>query len=184
MKLLKTIVGVFLVLVLAGAAWVYSGWYDVAADVPHTPLVTTVLDTLRDRSVEARAAGISPPGLEARARMVSGAGHYDAMCKACHLAPGLDDTELRRGLYPAPPRFPEGVAHGPDYNFWVIKHGLKFTAMPAWGETHGDEAIWDLAAFLEALPELTPDAYHALVEAAGNIEAGEHGGHGHEDDHR
>ncbi len=30
-------------------------------------------------------------------------GNYDAMCAQCHLGPGLGDSEIHKGLYPAPP---------------------------------------------------------------------------------
>jgi hypothetical protein len=32
--------------------------------------------------------------------------------------------------------------------FWVIKNGVKMTAMPAFGKTQDDQTIWKLAAFL------------------------------------
>jgi hypothetical protein len=32
--------------------------------------------------------------------------------------------------------------------YWVIKNGVKMTAMPALGKTQDDQTIWQLAAFL------------------------------------
>ena len=54
----------------------------------------------------------------------------------------------------------------PAEQFWVVKHGLKMTGMPAWGVTHDDELLWDVVAFLRKLPELSADQYRALVESA------------------
>jgi len=54
------------------------------------------------------------------------------------------------------------------------------TAMPAWGFTHDDAILWDVVAFLQKLPSLTPDQYRELTRDA----AEEHGklrGHGHGD---
>ena len=35
--------------------------------------------------------------------------------------------------------------------------------MPAWGITHEDERIWAMVAFLQKLPELTPEQYQILT---------------------
>ena len=50
--------------------------------------------------------------------------------------------------------------------FWVIKHGIKMTGMPAWGVTHDDEILWDVVAFLGKMPELTAQQYQDLVKSA------------------
>ena len=54
----------------------------------------------------------------------------------------------------------------PAEQFWIIKHGVKMTGMPAWGITHDDELLWDVVAFLRKLPELTAEQYRALVKSA------------------
>lgn len=174
----------FLLGVLASAAAaaaiaagvVFSGAVDVAADTPHFPLVFAALDTARDRAVERAASGIKVPGdLTDPARVRRGAGNYDAMCAQCHLHPGETDTEIRKGLYPVPPDLtraePPGEADEAApaaERFWVIKHGLKATGMAAWGRGGLTDAdIWDLAAFLEALPKMSPEDYRAVVLASG-----------------
>src|SRR3546814_9079558 len=43
------------------------------------------------------------PDLADPARIKQGAGNYNAMCTGCHLGPGMTETELSKGLYPAPP---------------------------------------------------------------------------------
>jgi ketosteroid isomerase-like protein len=50
----------------------------------------------------------------------------------------------------------------PKRSFWIIKHGIKMSAMPAWGKTHTDEQIWNMVAFLQKLPGMTPAQYAAL----------------------
>ena len=89
---------------VAFAAFVWSGAYDIGADAPHTTAVWSLLETLRERSIETRAQRLAVPAdLGDDARVVRGAGNYDAMCTGCHLAPGMAATELSRGLYPQPP---------------------------------------------------------------------------------
>jgi mono/diheme cytochrome c family protein len=46
--------------------------------------------------------------------------------------------------------------------FWIIKHGIKMSAMPAWGKTLDDTAIWELVAFVRKMPEMTPETYAEL----------------------
>lgn len=158
------------IVVLAGAglwAFVYFGAYDVAADVPHTRPVYWLLDTVRDRSVAVRAAAVEVPRpLVTQTRVSAGAGLYAEMCSGCHLAPGMEKTEIAQGLYPAAPELAHGADLTPAEEFWIIKHGIKMTGMAAWGKTHNDTLIWDMVAFLQKLPTLSPDAYKALVKSA------------------
>jgi mono/diheme cytochrome c family protein len=91
------------------------------------------------------------------------------MCTGCHLAPGARDSEIRPGLYPQPPDLTRSPPPSPARAFWVIKHGIKMTAMPAWGTTHDDAAVWNIVAFLQKLPTLSPGQYQSLVgESAGD----------------
>ena len=78
--------------VLIGAAaafalFVWSGAYNFAADEPHTAVVHSLLQTMLERSVDARAQNVGMPDLGDEKRIMQGAGNYDAMCAGCHLAP-------------------------------------------------------------------------------------------------
>jgi len=153
--------------VVAGALaalLVYLGIFNVAADAPHSALISAFIEAIRDRSIAARIKDIQVPPLDDTKLIATGAEHYQAMCIDCHLAPGVKQSELREGLYPQPPNLAERVGAGPAELFWVIKHGIKMSAMPAWGKTHDDRSIWSIVAFLRKLPELTPDQYHALID--------------------
>jgi mono/diheme cytochrome c family protein len=159
--------GALLIAAAVVALAIYAGLYNVAADVPHTQPVYWLLETAREQSVAARAADIEvPDDLNNDDRVVSGAGQYAEMCAGCHLAPGMKRTEASRGLYPRAPELRRGSDLAPAEEFWVVKHGIKATGMPAWGVTHSDEMLWDVVAFLQTLPELTPEQYQSLVESA------------------
>ena len=101
------------------------------------------------------------------------------MCVGCHLSPGVDDSEIRKGLYPAPPNLSSANAaaeasSGDSLRFWTIKHGIKGSGMPAWAKGGmDDEAIWDLTAFIKVLPKLSAKEYQAEVAASeGHSHAG------------
>lgn len=169
MSLLKALTVVVLTMLLALAAIIGSGLIDPAADVPHSDPVYRLLELLRHRGIETRARGLEVPDLSTMSMVRSGAGNYDAMCVDCHLKPGMSDGELYRGLYPRPPALAEVAAPSPAHAFWIIKHGIKASGMPAWGLSMDDETIWGMVAFLQRLPALTPTRYRELVaESAGH----------------
>ena len=184
MKLSSIMLGIilaFAALLAAAAAFIWSGVYDIAADAPHTRPVHSLLQSLRERSIAARTADlVVPSDLSDPARIRQGAGNYNAMCMGCHLAPGMAETELSRGLYPAPPNLSRTRVDAPAA-FWVIKHGIKASGMPAWGRSMDDGYIWNMAAFLQELPQLDAGEYAALVASSGGHEHG--GGETKEHDH-
>lgn len=159
--------------------WAYSGQYNVAADAPHWDMTTQALATIREHSIAAHAADLTVPNLADPALIALGAEHYAGMCTGCHLAPGVGDNEMRQGLYPKPPNLSQPRDRSPAQSFWIIKHGLKMTGMPAWGVTHDDEAIWGLVAFMQQLPTMDAAAYAALTQDDGaadhDHDANEHG---------
>src|SRR6185295_18729689 len=103
MKMLLTIAVTLLVLGLLAAGFIWSGTYNIGADDPHIRPVYALLETLRERSIESHSAGLSVPDLTSAALIPAGAGNYDAMCAPCHFAPGMNATEISKGLYPSPP---------------------------------------------------------------------------------
>lgn len=182
MKILLTILAVLAVLI-AGALFIaYSGVVDVSALGSQPPLVEWFLVTTREHAVEARAEKIAVPELDRSERVESGLVHYHSMCVACHGAPGRAPSEVGKGLNPMPPDL---THHDFDDEeaaeaFWILQNGIRMTGMPAFGATHTDDELWDVVAFLKRLPELSPEAYAAMVAAAGlDLEpSGHHHGDG------
>ncbi|HXF07479.1 c-type cytochrome [Thermomonas hydrothermalis] len=168
----KYLLGTGLFALAAGMAFLYSGWYPIGADVPHNGLTYWALETLRERSIARASADIEVPGdLGTPKRLLAGGADYNDMCAGCHLRPGEKESDFTLGLYPVPPNLslPHAQADRKDLTaqarrrFWIIKHGIKASGMPAWGPTHDDERIWNMVAFLQRLPELTPEQYQILT---------------------
>ncbi len=153
------------VALFGATAFVLSGSYNIGADAPHWTLTYNILRLARMRSIEAHSKDIALPDLNSPGLVLKGAGQYSAMCVTCHLAPGVKDSELAPGLYPEPPELAKSKLD-PRSAFWVIKHGLKMSAMPAWGKTHDDETIWSLVAFVTKLPNMSPQEYKRMVAEA------------------
>ncbi|HWX67601.1 MAG TPA: cytochrome c [Rhodanobacter sp.] len=163
--IIATVVTMLVVAILAAGAFVCSGIYNIGADDHHTKPVYALMQTLRERSIEQHAKNLAVPNLDDPQLILKGAGQYAAMCTGCHLAPGMADSEIRPGLYPQPPELSK-FRPDPREAFWVIKHGIKMSAMPAWGGSHDDATIWSMVAFLQKLPGMTPAQYKDIVARA------------------
>ena len=174
MKRLKLLILLTLIAAIAAGAVIYSGVVNVAADEPHSALTYWLLEQTRENSIQQASKNIEVPDLEDPELLLSGGVDYNFMCSSCHLKPGQTESDMSVGLYPAPPNLTiaaqshEGHEHGDETqsdrkNFWVIKHGIKASGMPAWGKTHDDERIWAMVAFIKRLPTLTPEQYQVLT---------------------
>lgn len=62
--------------------------------------------------------------------------------------------------------------------YWILKHGIKDTAMMALGPTHKEEDIWRVAAFVRQLPEMTPEQYQAMAQRSKQGAGHQHGDEG------
>jgi len=167
MRVLKTLIALSVIVILSMGAYIYAGAFRIGADVPHTRLVYWLMQLTRDRAVAIQSSDIHVPSdLNDPKRLLEGAGQYAAMCSGCHLAPGFEDNETHRGLYPKPPRLAIDTGLSAAQIFWVLKHGLKMTGMPAWGATHSDEELWNITAFVQQLPTLDAQKYKDIVSRA------------------
>lgn len=154
-------------LVAAGAGFVVSGLYDVSATDEHLPHTYALIRETMQRSIERRARGIAAPELGAPAQVQSGLAIFRVHCVQCHGAPGVAPEPFSLGLRPLPrPLVRSGMERSPSFLFWVIKHGIKMTGMPAWDFRMSDDDIWALVAFLRELPALTPAQYAERAAAA------------------
>ncbi len=167
MKTLITLVIVVIVGLMGAIGFAYSGLYDVSASSPHSGIVNWLLSTTSHASFERHAKGVEVPDLEDDALALAGVNDFNGMCAGCHGAPGQDPEAMGQGLNPPPPDLAESAADmTPAELFWVTKNGIKMTGMPAWGETHDDDAIWPVVALLKKLPDLDAVGYQALLANA------------------
>jgi mono/diheme cytochrome c family protein len=164
----------------AGIGYVYSGWYNIAATDPHNAVMRWLLATTARESIQRYAKGIAPPDLADPSIIEEGAKHFSETCAMCHGAPGVERAEIGEGLKPIPPDLSQAVQKWTSAElFWIAKHGIKMTGMPAWGPTHEDDALWAMVAFIERLPEMTPERYQELTPAR----EGQGGEHAHAGSH-
>ncbi len=181
MKILTSVFVLAALLLLGAVGFAYSGLYNVAASAEHGGLSSWLLSTTSDASIARRAADIDVPDLSDAGLIQAGINDFDAMCSGCHGAPGKPAEAMGKGLNPAAPDLAESAQDmQPSELFWVTKHGIRMTGMPAWGATHDDVALWPVIAFMTQLPELDSEGYQALLATAAG--AGHHAP-GEEHDH-
>lgn len=153
--------------------FITAGFAPISAAAGHWPVTRELLHFAMERGVSTRSLGIEAPALDEPWLARKGAGHYAAACMPCHGAPGVPQPLVPRRMTPKPPFLPRTLAAGEmsrEELFWVVKHGIKYTAMPAWTSERRDDEVWAMVAFLERLPELSPSEYRWL--AFGGTDAG------------
>ena len=153
-------------LAVAGLGLTYAGAYNVAANVPDHGIVKWVLSTNMQRSVASHARSISAPSLSDQ-QAKEGGRVYKETCVYCHGAPGKDPGDIGKGLNPEAPYLPDAVGRWTAAElFWIIKNGIKMTGMASYGTVHKDEEIWNLVAFVQRLPKMTPEQYGQMEQAS------------------
>jgi mono/diheme cytochrome c family protein len=158
---------IILVVIVVGFffLFIYSGFYDIAASSPHSPVVKWIFTTIKVQSVHRYAHKVPLLQNQTETDFKEGFGFYDQTCIICHAAPGIGESDISKGLNPDPPEFAKGL---PDWSedeiFWVVKHGLKMTGMPAFGPTHSDKELAAVTRFLSRLPKMSPMQYKKLRE--------------------
>ena len=176
MTFLRDLLIIAVIGVLALLAFMFSGIYNPAASAQGNAWVEWFLKTTREQSVSRRIDNVQVPNLQDEKLLQEGAEHYAEMCTGCHLAPGMSESEMRAGLTPRPPELAQVAQQiDPRRAFWVIKHGIRMTAMPAWGATHSDDKIWAITAFVKALPGMSEQRYQQLAGSGhGDDDMAEH----------
>lgn len=164
---------------------ILGGAISVAGTDEHTAPVRWLMKTTMERSVRAHAREVQiPPGLNLEDRELAqrGYGHYSVACTPCHGAPGVAPAPWMV-INPPAPLLTETASKWSDAElYYITKHGIKMTGMPALGPTHKDEHLWAISAMVRQLPTLSAAEYQAMGQrhaAARQSETrGEHTQHG------
>ena len=161
-----TIIVSVLAAALGAAAFVWSGWYDISANVQHTQPVYALLERTMHQSVKRRAAAIVPPALDGPVVVARGAACYIEKCAQCHGGPGVAQGEIGRSMQPLPgPLVDVNQRWRPQELYWITRNGIKMSGMPAWQHRLPEDDLWALVAFMQRLPGLTAAEFRGLTEA-------------------
>ena len=148
-----------------------GGYYHIGATKQHFQWVHTLLEQGMRESVRRHAREAEPPaGFNPAAPQTvqRGAGLYRDHCVTCHGAPAVPPSDIGKSMQPVPGPLVDAARHWqPRELYWITRHGIKMSGMPAWEYRLSDTDLWALAGFLGILPQLSPQAYARLTEQAG-----------------
>jgi thiosulfate dehydrogenase len=145
------------------------GLYPIGADNAPSGLERTLagraMDVYADKH---KPAGDNPVPLTA-ANLTEGARHYEEHCALCHGGAKAKISRLQNQFSPPAPQLINRIPHDPPaWIFWVTKHGVRMTGMPAWTGILTDEDMWKIVAFIKNSGKLPPETEAAWQAAAAN----------------
>lgn len=165
--LLSSMAIMAIVLAIGGFLFAWSGLTSISASSGHWAITRWILQFAMHNAVETHAMGVEKPArieLSDPALVLKGAGHYATGCVPCHGAPGQSQSLVAQQMTPEPPFLPPKIHDWTaEQLFWIVKNGVKFTAMPAWVNLQRDDEVWAMVAFLQALPTLSSERYEQLA---------------------
>jgi mono/diheme cytochrome c family protein len=156
------------VAIVASYVLVRSGLIPANADATPGALETWVARTSLDATLRRDAPRQANPVALTDQNLLQGVHLFARNCAVCHgSASGVASASpIAKGLYQRPPQFAtDGVEDDPDGDsYWKIKHGIRLTGMPSFGNVLADQEIWTLALFLKHMDKLPPVVQEAWTQ--------------------
>ena len=150
---------------LAAAVYGYArfGFLDLRADQNPSALEERVASSAMDESIERHSPPLKDPLQPTVESLLAGARLYRDKCSDCHGSPVNPTSDYGMSFYPRVPQFMKQAPDMPDReNFYIIKHGVRWTAMPAWGNIMTDSEIWQVVTLLSRFEKLPPEVTNEL----------------------
>jgi len=99
--------------------------------------------------------------------LAAGASIYVQMCARCHGQPNAGPSVYGGSFYPPAPQLPGPATQYTEAElFWIVKHGIRNTSMPAWGRLLSDQDIWQVVALVKRFDSLPPSVEAELRKGA------------------
>jgi len=117
-----------------------------------TFLATKAKHYLVQRSI---GHGVPPPPFDRQAGTKEGEKLFGTECAGRHGLSGQSPTDTGRWMYPRAANLTsrDAQSYSDQEVFWIIKNGIRWSGMPAFGLVEPDEHIWDLAFYVRSLPK-------------------------------
>ncbi len=150
---------------LAAGLYIYLhyGFVDLRADQKPSALEQNVLGSALDGSTERYAPKQKNPLQPTEENLLAGAKLYRDKCSDCHGSPINPNSDYGLSFNPRVPQFMKQAPDMPENeNFYIIKHGVRWTAMPAWGHVMTDSEIWQVVTLLSRFEKLPPGVNEEL----------------------
>ncbi len=150
---------------IGGFLFAALGAVPITASSGHFAVTEWLLQFAKKRAIRTQSLGTEPLSFEAPWLVAKGAGHYETGCRPCHGAPDLArPPRILRAALPPPPSLAHAALNwSPEELSYIVKHGIKFTGMPAWPSRVRDDEVHAVVAFVRELPRLDAAGYRRLV---------------------
>ena len=159
-QILVFVLGAFVgIVALLGGGYVYArlGLVNPRADIPVPSLEKKTAMTFLDASIDRRARDEKNPVSADEVNLIAGMSLYQAHCAGCHGDVTHPESSVAKALYPRPPQFIQEAPDMPDnQNFYLLKHGIRWSGMPAFKQSLTDQQIWEIVGFLSHMDKLSP----------------------------
>ena len=159
----KHVVAAIAAVFFGGMLIAWLGVIDIRASSGHWRVTNWFLHWVMGSSVRTAAIGIEVPDLDDPAYLPLAAGHYEIACADCHGSPERARSPTVLAMLPPPPDFRDVVGLWSDAElFEIVRHGVRYTGMPAWPAANRDDEVWAMVAFLRRYHELDATRYRHL----------------------
>ncbi len=144
----------------AGAIAIFTGALPPGADNKPPAIEEAAANASLHATIARESHGMTNPVANTDENLIAGIKTYGANCAVCHGASDAKASTLAKGFYIESPMLAkDGVEEDPDGSvFWKLKHGIRFSAMPAFGANLSDDELWKVALFLKHMDKLPPAA--------------------------
>lgn len=166
----RTVLATLLVLMIAGVvggyAFMRTGIYNISATSQHLQPIYSILEKGMHYSVRYHAADITAPPTDDMQMVKRGALTFHGACVQCHGAPGVAPHGIGMGMQPVPGPLVESAKKWEARElYWIVRHGIKMSGMPAWEYRMSEEQLWEVVAFMQHLPQLSPAEYKEMTRS-------------------
>jgi mono/diheme cytochrome c family protein len=150
------------------------GLYPIGADNPPGSLERALAERAMDHYAEKHKPAGENPVQPTSANLTEGAKEYEEHCAFCHGGAKATISPMQNKFNPPTPQLISSMPDADDaWLFWVTKHGVRMTGMPAWGGVLSDDEMWKIIAFIKHSDQLPPEvqaAWQRMASTPGEIE--------------
>lgn len=136
--------------------WLWP-WHVEATRAPGLAEVA-VMKSLLTRALEREAPVSANPFPPSPENLMAGMKIFRDDCAGCHGDGAKPSVWGTTSFFPRAPQFATAPPHRPEAQIhWIVKNGIRNTAMGAWQQLMTDEQIWKVTGFVNHIDSLPAD---------------------------
>jgi len=147
----------------------HFGVYPIGADNAPSGLERRLAGRALNAYADRHKPAGNNPVAPTPANLTDGAKEYEEHCALCHGGAKAKISPIGDKFNPPAPQLINKIPHDEDaWLFWVTKHGVRMTGMPAWDGVVSDDDMWKIVAFIkhsDKLPVEVESAWRRMPSA-------------------